>query len=513
MFYLPGDKWDNIELSGISSMFLVIIKAGKNYYLSTSDIDIREELVGDCIHFTGAIINNITYKEEVDIFSYRYNVKNFSFDIMGRHFPIVELRKNGVVLQNIKVDIYWYIKNIDLTLSDAFHIMNGYLTEPRYDEVEDIVSFTVEEMALELEDPFPPVVISTKLINNVVDEFVGKPYPIVIGSVKKLPVLDIDSVVPGVTWLVMLDKLNEFVSGSFVSTVYKGDESVSISTQDSGVDTEGNRYWYIELSSASDSKDITVDVTGYTPSTVKDVLLYFLNFYTNKGIIFDQHSLNLVEKNLGVVELAMMFNGRTNSNRGGILNTIFDRLSKQIPFIITQQNNKYGFWPIIWDDKNPVKILSFDKNIVKKIDGPTETKRSNIYNNLTIKYNISGLRGDYTGCIIKNSNNNFYCKQSKNRYGSRHMPDINLPDVSNVNGANYIADWNIETYSKMRVFISYECTLDVINVHLLDNVRVIDEYENFDTVFKVIGIERIEGSVIGLSLISINDYTEIYGVV
>ena len=205
----------------------------------------------------------------------------------------------------------------------------------------------------------------------------------------------------------------------------------------------------------------------------------------------------------------MAFNNRES---GGMLETVIERLVSQLPMALVQKGEKYSFQPIVWNDVIS-KVLSFDSNILNKIDGPSETRKSEIYNSFVVKYKRSGLRGDFQGCIVRDHTSSYDCKVSADRYGKRSMQDFEAGDISNDDGANYVMNWLIETFSKMRVFVSYECTLDVIDVNILDTVRVIDRYEDWDTHFKVIGISRPLGHSIILDLVSVKDYTEVYGIV
>jgi len=86
-------------------------------------------------------------------------------------------------------------------------------------------------------------------------------------------------------------------------------------------------------------------------------------------------------------------------------------------------------------------------------------------------------------------------------------------DVVNEAGANYIIDWLVEQYSKMRVKVSYLATLDAADLIALDEVRIYDSDEGWDhgPRFKIIGVQYATAPFIRLDMISVDDYFEVYG--
>lgn len=513
-FLLKKSGWQDIgnDPRAQGCILVVINASGHRYCFGTIDTNVPEIVGGDELHFIAAILNEPTHKETVDPFTRVSTIQEFDFDVMGEHFSIPELRKNGVILQDIDVDVYWHVVGRGMALEQAFHVLKGKLVNPSYDEEQDISSFSVVDARLSGELPFPPVVLKRGLISLSGDqvESLGKPYPIVIGSVNKLPILDIGS--PGLTqFLALHDPLSE-LSGSPATALYDGDDGSTpgIGSQSFGTDAAGNRYLQVDTSGGTPTqgRDVTVDVTGHTPATVNEAIKYMLSFFGDEADIFDLSSLNRIKSKMSAITLGMAFNHRENS---GVLGIIRDRLSKVLPFAMIQRGTKYAFEPISWD-RDVTKILSFGKNLTRKIHGPIETSRSEIYNSFTVKYGLSGFRGDYRGCIVRDWSDSYSCLKSSKRYGKRAMPDVDAGDLADEESANWLIEWLIETFSKMRVKVGYEATLDAVNVRLFDNVRVIDEYENWDALFKVVGIERVTGPTIGLDLISMDDYTEVYGI-
>jgi len=511
-FELRGAGWRGLgEDPNCTGEILVVVDVGddRKFLLGTATADVEEVVGGEKMHFADAILNNPSFSDEVDVFDRSIRrARSMSFDVAADHFPIPDLRRTGALLQDSTVDVYWYVANRGFALNQALHVLRGKLTTPHYDEERKISSFGVEEGSLEENIPFPPIVATSDLISTLDDEFSGKPYPVIIGSVKKTPTLKIAA--DAKSWLIAYDRLNEHGSMP-IAGAYDGDDGTALGAiaTSSATDSAGNSYIKLTTANAASTKDVTADVQGHTPATVDEAIRYLLTFFGSAANRFDLSTLSDLGRVFSAIELGLIFNQR---GVGGVLQNILNRLMRQLPFASVQVGEQYEFMPISWD-RDVVKTLSYGKNIVRKISGPTETPRSDIFNSFVVKYARSGLRGDHTGCIVRDHDTDQACRLSKLWHGSRAMPDFDAGDVSNDAGAMYIMNWLIETFSKMRVFVSYECTLDVVGTWMLDTVRVIDDKEGWDTEFKVIGIELPPNSpTVGLSLVSVGDYVEVYDV-
>ena len=515
-----GPRDDNWRKLGADNkaygIFCLVINAGRRYLISTADIDIYDEKNQDWLHFVGAILNDISYSETVDVYTMdASSTTRINIECMSEHFPLNEIRTRGYLLQDIEIDIYWYIANADHSWRNAIHLLKGKLTNPLWDEERGVSKFSVEDYRLQYSNPFPPVIAISDNLSGLYSEHEGKPYPIVIGEVKRLPVLDISNG----SWdefLVMSDILNEFGGGglNLITGIYDGDtapNTLAESAEGQTTDSASNRYYYVQcVGDAATTRDVTVDVEGYDGSDVGDIFRYLLMFFGDDADLFEYSSYEKLSKAFTAINLGFGINERLEH---GVLGLIQERLARVLPVVMFQRGGKYRFEPVLWT-RDIVKRLSFEKNILNCTTLPTETPRNNIYNSFVVNYARSCYKGDFTGSIVQDWNNNRYCQLSKKRYGPRPMNTIDAGDISNANGANWIANWNIETFSKVRVQTSYECSFDMMNVPILSNVRVFNEYEGWDhgPIFKVVGLHYGTGPTIGVDLLSVDDYFGVYGI-
>ena len=517
-FFLKGTGWQGIadDSNAIGCLLLIVNAGGNRYCMGTLDVEVAQVTDGSKLHFAGVIENNPVPTEKIDPFSRTAAIQSYSFVVDSDYFPIAKLRRSGILLQDCSADIYWHVHGRDFTLDQALHILNGKLVDVSYNEENNTASFKVEDMRLEDQTPFPPRIITDASINTAAltleEGANGNVLPIVIGSVRQLPVSKMAHAANDY-YIVMDNPLHEFVAADTpVSALYDEDNgTIAIASQNVVNDNDGNSYCYITtISDACASLDVTVDVDGHTPATIENVIRYLLSFFSPNANIFDLTSLDRLKTIFAGVSFGMGINERVEN---GALGIIRDRLSDTLPFAVMQRGNKYSFEPIVWD-RDVVKKLSTKDNILKKLKGPTETKRSEIFNSFTIKYARSGYRGDFTGSIVRDWNNSSECLKSQERYGKRAMSEIEAGDLADLASANWLMKWYIETFSKMRVFVSYECDLSTANVALFDTVAVQDEYENWENwpLFKVIGIRRPTGSTIEFDLVSVDDYLDVYEV-
>jgi len=515
-FYLVGDGWAGIEndRDAFSCILLKINAGGNLITLGSKDVEIYEIEDGRLLHFEGGIVNDPIHKESVDPFSRNLDIQSMKFSVLGEYFPFIEIRRSGIVLSDIEVDVYWHVSGEGHTLEQSFHLLRGKITGNTFNEEKNIVTLTVSDQRLTSAKVFPPAIATNADLDAGVmsldNEFNGCVYPFIVGTVKKVPVLKMTDSTPGNDrYIIMLDTHNEFAAGA-VTELYDGDAILTKVADGRTNDVRGVGYWYQTSSDSPDTKDFTADVTGHEPDTVDEVIAYLLRFFSDDPDIFDLTSLDNLKITFQNIVLGFVVNARVND---GALGIVRNRLSQLLPFSMIQRNAKYSFIPLIWD-RNVVKHLSTERNIIRKASGPTETPRSNIYNSFVVKYGLSGFRGDYTGAVVRDFDNSEECDISKKRYGERVMPDVNAGDLADLASASWLITWLIETYSKNRVCISYICDLDVVDVQIWDTVSVEDLWEGWDhrPLFKVLAVYRGTGGTIQLDLISVDDYVDVYAV-
>jgi hypothetical protein len=513
--YLSGSGWGTVENNrgiDISPCMLVVLNiGGVRYCFGTEDIHVKE-FDGKWLHFIGAILNTPSFSESIDIFGSRdIQDRSIKIDVMGSYLSFRDIRKTGVLIQRCAADVYWYVGGIEQKLSQAQHILSGKIFDPVFDSDTNVSSFTVRDYQYQYTRQFPPVVADTEKISTLVSDHVGKVYPVILGTpVKKVPMLEINDGTLN-EFLCCLDK-NNSLSGNPVTAAYDGDVEVVISSQGQQTDDDGNHYWRVVLDDVASSLDVTADfsnsdVDASPGGVIEHLFQYFSNIESN---MFDRTSLRKLNVAFPGIKIGAIINQIID---GGALGFIKSRLMKQIPFALKQEGGKYSFVPLLWG-RDVVKKLSSKKNIFAKVEPVVETGVDKISNSFVFKYGVSGLRGDSSAVIERTPDNDIMCKVSKRRYGDRGYSEVTLADIISSAGANIIANWYIETLSKVRIFVSYDCTLDAASIRLWDTVSVYDDDEGWthEPLFKVVGIHKSSRSLIRLDLVSVDDYIDVYGI-
>lgn len=509
--------WRGIDCDQTATGMILIMAnvSGRKYCFAQRDVHIEEHRDGQLIHFIGALLNNPEHEESVDYLSRETSTGGMHFRVMADHFPLDLIwSKSATVLQRSIVDVYWIVDRRKVAAEDhmcldqALHLLSGRLNAPVYSEEDHVVEFTVEEARVDDEKMFPPVAASADRISTLVPEHEGKPYPVVFGEVKKLPLLNIDTdVATGDRWLVMHDPLQEY-SGNAVTQLYDGDSlhGGAPYVEARLADAENDYYWYVDDTAgagAASSLTVTADVTGHTPSTPGDVIRYLITWF---GVpdLFDLASLKRMRTTFASTVLAMAFNQRD----GTVLSIIRDRLRRFLPFALLQRGERYVFLPLMWDC-DPVRIISTDRAILNVWKAPAETPRDAVANRFVFLRKRSGLRGDHQDSDVFDHENDWWCRESRRRYGEREL-EVDLGDVQGDTGCYPLQQWWIDTHSKVRVMVGYECSLECAGLRLWDTVRVVDRWNGWDALFKVKGIRRGDGPTVGVDLVSIDDRVEVY---
>lgn len=517
-YLLIRNGWNEVvnDRTARGVFILDIVIGGQRCIFSTADISLREYPDGPIINCISAIVNDVEFGLTVDPYNPMLNPIQIDFTIMRKYFPIEPARNAGLSFVQLDAKLYWaVISSFELDLLQAFLLVDGTISSFQYDEESDLIKMTLVDKQRAGDRCFPPAVTSSIGFSDLAtdaEESLGKCFPVVVGSVKKLPVIDISS---DFSKYIAMDHSNYSTSGTPVTAVYngvEGDQAIThaISAQGMGVDSLGHRYWYVQIvGDEADSYDVTVDIDGIDENIIQ-AIIYLLTTYSDKRDMFDLSSLRHLDNVFSAVTIATAFNEIVE---GGVVQAIRERFIRQLPIAILQRAEKFYFQSLLWD-RDVQKFLSTEKNILQTVSPPTEVGRDALCNDFVLTCGVSGFRGDTVEAIQKNADNDGMCQLSKHRYGSIGQRKIDLPDIADAMGGAWVLNWYVETFSKMRVSISYLCSFDVIDLNLWDTVRVYDTNLGWEhgPFFKIVGIKYGISNGIILNLISVDDYFDVWGV-
>ena len=509
--FLKGEGWAEAAFNNKArGIFLLDIRAaGERYCFATSPVETTEN--GRKLKFIPAVLSSPNYSQTVDPFQRDFNQVSMNFSIMGAYFPYLSFCAVGQSLLGISVDVYWFIDGCDFTFEQAVLVLHGNITKINFNEETNVVDFSVADDSIAGDRMFPPRYLTDGSFSTATpEESKGQIYPVVFGDVKKLPCFCTSA--DGLSFLVMDDPHGKFSSASPVTAMYDEDDPINLAASSQGVtqDLNGANYAYITIASAPASADVTADVTGNDPNIVA-AIVFLLNTYSSKSDFFDLGSILRLKQKFSPLVLALSFNQTVD---GGVINAIRNRLVQELPLFILQQGKKFHFHDLLWDS-DCVKVLSTKQNIFSVISPPAPIDKSELISDYTITYGTSGLRGDSQGAISRNKDNDAMCLTAFNRYGDCGSMQFDASDIADVNGAGWLLNWHVLTRSVLRVRVSYRCTMDALDLNLWDTVRVYDHYNGWVVhlpLFKVVGLHYDEAPGIGVDLLSIEDFFDVYNV-
>jgi len=508
--YLRGGdlSWSSLgRTAGLEADVLAVVdSAGRKICVGTADADVRLSHGGSKRYrFTGAVLNSPRLAERYDPYARQSTSMRVTFEVSESELSLREIRRSGVPLQMLGVDVYWKIGGSDF--EQTFQMLRGNLISPRYDSNRGVSTFTVEEKWLAEDEPFPPVIASQSNITSLLSEHSGKPYPVIVGDVKRLPLLCEDSTNLD-DFIVMLDRDGEWSSPNQVSAIYDSDDSALAEASESQqTDADGNKYIRVTTTAgASSGNDVSADVVGHKPATVGEVLRYLSRFFGD-GSVVSWQSTRDVDRSI-TATLGIVFNSRMRSS----LEAIKRRICSILPIAMLQRWDQYVFIPFLWGT-SPVAHLYVGRDILGYSSNPTEIDRGMIATEVVLKYGRECFRGQHVGVLTANSDNYLLCKTAKNRYGKGASLEVDAGDLSDESSARWLLDWLVETHTKMRVHVGYRCALGAaVQLDIGDTVLVDDEWEGWENVlFKVVGVSRSAGATLDIELLSVRDYSELYG--
>lgn len=511
-----GDVW---RVDDATTAFFVVIKStAHRFCFGTVDAVLMLNQNDAPVQFQGAILNNPSITERANVFERSVSDKSFSIEVPLDVFPVVELRQAGEVFQTMQADVFWGIVDVGMDLDDMLHVLTGRVESVVADVKVGKVQIKIREQIVRSGKPFPPIVATQERIANLSDEDSGKCYPVVFGSVKKMPLLNIDGSAPYTSFLVMHDPFGSFTGNSppnQVTALYEGDSDTAISlaaaTDANDTDALDGSYWKVTSTGNTYSDDITADVDGHTPSTLYDVLRMLVTYYGDETI-YDTASLRDVRNWLGAYTLRCIFNSR--SGAGSVEQIIRNRFMQQFPIMLISDGEKYIFKVVRWEKQTPCVMLLKNKDIIETTQPPVETSSDDLVNHLVLQYGMSGRRGSMVDVIVRDPDSSLDCQRSADRYGNRMGREFTAPDLDT--GAEQLMEWLIQTYSRIRVTVKYRCKLEkAATLQLLDVVQVRDEDEGWvqhEPQFLVTGITRSTGPHVDIELLSLEDISDVYSV-
>lgn len=516
-FFRINENWRSLTHDpSARGVYLVIVSgAGSSYFLSTKTVEVRD-VSGKLVLFTGAIINKPSFKETINVYSRTYDSTSLKFAVDLGALPLDDLRRQGVMLELLDVDVYWAIVGqTDRALDQAYHLISGTVDSPVVDFDAGKATFGVEDRIIELlenDRPFPPFAVDDTRLTSLNTEQFGKVYPVVFGEVDKVPVIE-NSSGAGADFAVAVDLIGDL--SSVVRNMYVKDGADIYAgagaSQAKATDGEGDKYWSATPDTAAGSdRDVVADLSGHASTSPGEIIRDLISFYSVNGDVIDIGSIENMISVFNNLTMGIAFNSRVD---GGVFRVIRDRIAKVVPFVTEQRAGRIKFVPLTWN-LDVSKALSTDTNILRKAAPASETSKRDVYNAFVAKFDRSGTRNDSQGVVVRDHENNYQCLMSKNMVGRRPMRDLDLGDLKDQGSVLYVVEWLIETHTKVRTKVSYECTADAVDVELWDTVKVYDEDEGWDhwPRFKVVGKTYSDGSGVVLDLISLGSYVDVYNV-
>ncbi len=166
--------WKDIPYTeGVHGAFFVIVYAGPTYFLGTDSLELDDER-GVLVRFDDAILNAVSFTEGVDPFSRTSSHASFKFDVDLDRLPLDKIRQQGIMLESIDVDIFWGVIGIEHDLDQVYHLLSGKMSGPIVDVENGKCSFGVEDISLENDRQFPPVVGTKSRIEKWNEEEIVK---------------------------------------------------------------------------------------------------------------------------------------------------------------------------------------------------------------------------------------------------------------------------------------------------------------------------------------------------
>lgn len=186
---LPLKRFDRAMLLGNRVHFLLDLTwAGRTWHLSRSDVLVKSGVLGEDLHYEGALIDEIEWEESIELFSDSADSLSFPFSAILSGVNVAELVQAGYSLLQAEAELSMWVEGT--THEDRRVLIRGRLADPEYGWEGEPVTASVQSEFFEDRALIPSSdqVITTSTWSDgadgtsAADDAVDVYYPIVFGQ-------------------------------------------------------------------------------------------------------------------------------------------------------------------------------------------------------------------------------------------------------------------------------------------------------------------------------------------
>jgi len=315
------------------------------------------------------------------------------------------------------------------------------------------------------------------------DSAAGMRYPLVVGGYSEVPALAVDTV--EVYWLVCYGHGHTIDTSEGVMVDGTAYDSTHAEYAWSAVETSdafGVPVTVIEFTGThgwdwSESVNVTVE-TDFGGTNLLDAIEFLVREFSvlsSRGL--SDTLFGRAHARLGSLPTEVLVNASGSDDAVRALEYVEGTLLQAFP-MVSMVWDIGGYGPVVSDRRNELFRMRLEAGVwpvLSRASSVTETSRSEIFNDFTIRYSYSTVERSYGSVATRSKENSDLCALSVQDHGERHMDPIDAPFVTTTAVGEYVVDWLVEHLTLPSYVVEY-VAYPVLLLFLRrgDNVEITD---------------------------------------
>jgi hypothetical protein len=228
----------------------------------------------------------------------------------------------------------------------------------------------------------------------------------------------------------------------------------------------------------------TLTAPSRRPVDLLGVMRDLVETYSILGRSRYNHELHaLTVAKVGVKNIRAMINGSSGGAAADVLKYIEGGLLTSFPQVSMVWDGP-GYGPVATDRRSSLIVANLVVGQSPLLDRATmveETAKSNLFNDISLRYNFDPIHNNFTKIITRNPSNSDLCKASRDSFGHRPLNPIESMTIFDDAVAASVVDWIVDHRTLPSFYVEYSCLPFVF--FLLrrgDNVHLTDDDFNWD---------------------------------
>ena len=492
-----NETWRNLAMKDVTFSQVVmcieiVFGGGKTVRVASSEVKTKSSSTGAEYFYLPILENEPEITSSISLMSPSSSSRSISISLSNRLVDAVSIIASGHALAGL-AEISLQIDGMDY--DSRLVLMRGTMDDGVSFDVQDggMIQLTITDPSSVVDQTLPPYFIDTATFPNANIDSIGDRFPYIINKFPSVPCLLINYDGTDTSLATIAHALVCFGHNTTISSVVLDGDTMAVADWTASYGSDGDiRYTYITFTTPA---DIAIDAAIYANVVISDI--YEDYGWKNKvavpraaidaiySLAFQHTSLGssgLDHYAFGVAEATANKSMWACINAGGksqatTIKYIEGEICSSFPMIcMAFSGGGYGPYVIDRRYKTPRTQLTVGQfPVIERSSMVSESSKSQLYNNFTVKYNYEALDDVFLGAIKRTPLNSDFCMASMKMCGNRVMDELESFHIYDEETATDVVDWMATHLSLPYYTVEYTCFPSVMfDLYLGANIEITD---------------------------------------